>query len=242
MAKNQGPSGSLQVSSNRILTMGQTILTPHQSQFLEIVGGQKQLARNFYLTGGTALSEFYYQHRLSEDLDFFSTDSEVNQIAVEAFLKKNSPRLGVSGIKKTVFLGLVTYVLIFSDSQQLKVDFNYYPFPRIEPGKKYRGLSIDSVHDIAANKLQTIFMKPRPRDYVDLYFILTREKYPLDKLIIAAKTKFDWHIDKVTLASQFLRAKDFDESSMLLVPFDKKKMDDFFFGLAKSLDNDIFKS
>ena len=155
--------------------MGQTILTPHQSQFLEIVGDQKQLRENFYLTGGTAL-----------------------------------------------------------------IDFNYYPFPRIEPGKKYHGLSIDSVYDIAANKLHTMFMKPRSRDYVDLYFILTRENYSLDRLIIDAKTKFDWHIDKVTLASQFLRTKDFDESSMLLVPFDKKKMDDFFLDLVKSLGNDIF--
>lgn len=222
--------------------MGKTILTPRQSQFLELVGSQKQLTQNFYLTGGTALSEFYYQHRLSEDLDFFNTDSEVNQVAIEAFLKKYSSKLGVIEIKKTVFLGLVTYLLIFSDKQQLKVDFNYYPFPRIESGKKYKGLSIDSVYDIAVNKLHTMFMKPRSRDYVDLYFILTRENYPLDKLIIDAKIKFDWHIDKVTLASQFLRTKDFDESSMLLVPFDKKKMDKFFFDLAKSLDSDIFKN
>ena len=220
--------------------MGQTILTPHQSQFLEIVGDQKQLRENFYLTGGTALSEFYYQHRLSEDLDFFNTNSEINQITIEVFLRKNFPELGITGIKKTVFLGLVTYILNFSDNQQLKIDFNYYPFPRIEPGKKYHGLSIDSVYDIAANKLHTMFMRPRSRDYVDLYFILTRENYSLDRLIIDAKTKFDWHIDKVTLASQFLRAKDFDESSMLLVPFDKKKMDDFFLNLAKSLGNDIF--
>lgn len=220
--------------------MGQTILTPHQSQFLEIVGNQKQLTQNFYLTGGTALSEFYYQHRLSEDLDFFNPNSEVNQIAIEVFLKKISPKLGIIGIKKTVFLGLVTYILNYSDNQQLKIDFSYYPFPRIESGKKYNGLPIDSVHDIAANKLHTMFMKPRSRDYVDLYFILTRENYSLDKLIIDAKTKFDWHIDKVTLASQFLRTKDFDESSMLLVPFDKKKMDDFFLDLARSLDNDIF--
>src|SRR3989344_5689675 len=194
--------------------MEQTILTPHQSQFLDLVASEKQLTKHFYLTGGTALSEFYYQHRLSEDLDFFNPEAEVNQPALEIFLKKNLQ----------------------------KVDFNYYPFPRIEPGKKYKDVSIDSVYDIAANKLHTMFMKPRSRDYIDLYFILSREKYPLDKLIIAAKTKFDWHIDKVTLASQFLRTKDFDESAMMLVPFDKKKMDNFFFDLAKSLNKDIFKN
>lgn len=220
--------------------MGQTILTPHQYQFLELVGSQKHLSNNFYLTGGTALSEFYYQHRLSEDLDFFNPTSEVNQIAIEAFIKKNSQKLSVTNIKKAVFLGLVTYVLNFSDGQSLKVDFNYYPFPRIEPGKNFKGVLVDSIYDIAANKIHTIFMKPRSRDYIDLFFIFTREKYSLDKLIIATKTKFDWHIDKITLASQFLRTKDFDESAMMLVPFDKKKMDDFFFSLAKTLNKDIF--
>ena len=221
--------------------MGQTILTPHQSQFLELVASEKRLTRSFYLTGGTALAEFYYRHRRSEDLDFFNPEAEVNQIAVEVFLKKNLSKIGVSQAKKTVFLGLVSYLLHFQDGQQLKVDFNYYPFPRIEPGKKYKGISIDSVYDIATNKLHTMFMKPRARDYIDLYFILTRGKYALDKLIISAKSKFDWHIDKATLASQFLRTKDFNESSMLLVPFNKKKMDDFFLGLAKSLEKDIFK-
>ena len=222
--------------------MGQTILTPHQSDFLELVANHKQLTSTFYLTGGTALAQFYYQHRRSEDLDFFNPETEINQTALEIFLKKNVPKIGVSQINKTVFLGLVTYVLNFPDGQQLKVDFNYYPFPRIEPGKKYKHLSIDGVYDIATNKLHTLFMKPRSRDYIDLYFILTREKYPLDKLIIAAKTKFDWHIDIVTLASQFVRTKDFDESAMMLVPFDKQKMDDFFLNLAKELDKDIFKN
>jgi predicted nucleotidyltransferase component of viral defense system len=222
--------------------MGKTILTPHQSQFLELIAGQPQITKYFYLTGGTALAEFYYQHRLSEDLDFFSPETEVDQVAIEVFLKKNLPKINVSQVKKSVFLGLVSFTLNFSDGQDLKLDFNYYPFPRIEPGKKYKALSVDSVYDIAVNKLHTLFMKPRSRDYIDLYFILSKEKYPLDKLIIAAKTKFDWHIDKVTLASQFLRTKDFDESAMMLVPLNKQKMDNFFLNLAKSLNKDIFKN
>ncbi|TSC85731.1 MAG: Uncharacterized protein G01um101416_802 [Microgenomates group bacterium Gr01-1014_16] len=222
--------------------MGQTILTPHQSQFLELVVGEKQLTRKFYLTGGTALAEFYYQHRLSEDLDFFNPDAEVSQTALEVFLKKNLPKIGVSQVKKTVFLGLVTYVLNFPDGQQLKIDFNYYPFPLIRQGKKYKGLTIDSVYDIAANKLHTMFMKPRSRDYVDLYFILTREKYPLDKLIVDAKAKFDWHIEKSTLASQFLRVKDFTDEPTMLVPLDRTKKEDFFLQLSKSLEKEIFNS
>lgn len=221
--------------------MGQTILSPHQSQFLELVAGEKRLTSSFYLTGGTALAEFYYQHRLSEDLDFFNPETEVNQSVLEVFLKKNLPKIGVSQVKKTVFLGLISYVLNFPDGQQLKVDFNYYPFPLIRKGEKYKDLTIDSLYDIAANKLHTMFMKPRSRDYVDLYFILTRENYPLDKLIIDAKAKFDWHIEKSTLASQFLRVKDFTDEPLMLVPLDRKKMEDFFLKLSKSLEKDIFK-
>ena len=34
----------------------------------------------FYLSGGTALSLFYFQHRLSSDLDFFTKDFSVRRI------------------------------------------------------------------------------------------------------------------------------------------------------------------
>ena len=36
-----------------------------------------QGAPPFFLTGGTALSAFYLQHRYSEDLDLFTLDSDV---------------------------------------------------------------------------------------------------------------------------------------------------------------------
>ena len=45
-------------------------LYPLQDNFLKFFGEHNQ--QRFYLTGGTALSRFYYQHRYSDDLDFFS--------------------------------------------------------------------------------------------------------------------------------------------------------------------------
>ncbi len=47
------------------------ILTNEQRIILDEVK-QDSFFRDFYLTGGTALSAFYLQHRYSEDLDFFS--------------------------------------------------------------------------------------------------------------------------------------------------------------------------
>ncbi len=222
--------------------MGKTILTPNQHKFLELASADPKIVANFYLTGGTALSEFYLHHRLSEDIDLFCPTREVDQKFTERFLKKISPKMRIEYFRPTVFLGLVSYRLLFADNKELKVDFNYYPFLQIDRGAKFNNLKVDSLYDIATNKLHTLFMKPRPRDYVDLYFILRQKNYSLDRLIIDAKTKFDWHIDKITLASQFTRAKDLSltELPKMLVPFNQKIMEKFFLDMAKSLKNQIF--
>ena len=222
--------------------MGKTILTPKQLNFLQLAAKNQPITKRFYLTGGTALSEFYLKHRLSEDIDLFCENTEVEISTVEAFLKKISPQLGIDHIKRSQFLGLVSYLLIYKDKQQLKVDFNYYPFPRIQKGTKFQDLEIDSIYDIAANKVHTLFMRPRARDYIDLYCIMIIEKYSLEKLIIAAKTKFDWHIDKVNLASQFVRVADFKKDfPEILIPFSYKDMIQFFRAQARNLEKDIFK-
>jgi len=222
--------------------MGKSILTSHQLEFLELASVDKQITKWFYLTGGTALAEFYLHHRLSEDLDFFIEEKEVDQILVDAFLKKISPKLNITQVNRSNFLGLVSFLLTFKDGEKLKVDFNFYPFKRIGKAIKFNSLEIDSIYDIAVNKTHVLFMKPRSRDYVDLYFIMRKYKYSLNKLILDAKIKFDWHIDKFNLASQFLRVKEFaDQSPEILKPYDRKKMEEFFMNHAKALESEIFK-
>lgn len=222
--------------------MGKSILTPKQLNFLELIQQEKQITSRFYFTGGTALAEFYLQHRLSEDIDLFTEEEEVNQVAIGAFLEKISPKLDVKEIKPTQFMGLFSYVLIFNDGEQLKVDFNYYPFPRINKGKKYKDLEVDSVYDIAVNKVQTMFTRIRSRDFIDLYFIMKQLDYSLDQLIKDVRNKFDWNVDRVTLASQFARVKEITELPTMLVEFDQKEMEKFYLDLIKSLEGDIFKS
>ncbi len=222
--------------------MGKTILTSKQLNFLECVQSEKAITRSFYWTGGTPLAEFYLRHRLSDDIDLFCEKKEVNQALVESFLKKISPQLSIQKIVRSQFLGLVSYKLIFKDKEELKVDFNYYPFPRIEKGVRFGNLEIDSLYDIAANKMHTMFMRARPRDYIDIYYILRSKNYSLQKIILDAKAKFDWDIDPMTLSSQFIQAKDVKEKELpkMLVPFDKHDMEAFFLKLAKNLEKEIF--
>ena len=54
--------------------MEQTILTDIQRQVLTEVANEPFL-RDFYLSGGTALSAYYLLHRISDDLDFFTTQA-----------------------------------------------------------------------------------------------------------------------------------------------------------------------
>lgn len=223
--------------------MGKTILTSKQLEFLEFAQSIRQITKRFYLTGGTALSEFYLNHRLSEDIDLFTEKEEVNYLLTSSFLKQISLKLGIVEFKRSQFFGLVSYKLKYIDGDELKVDFNFYPFPRIEKGVKFKNLEVDSLVDIAANKIHTLFMKPRTRDYIDLYFLFQHEDFDLKKLILLAKAKFDWDIDRVNLSNQFIRVKDLKEEEYpeILLPFDPKEMEAFFLTLAKGLEKEIFK-
>ena len=58
--------------------MGKTILTPNQCNFLELASQRPEITKHYYLTGGTALAEFYLRHRLSEDIDLFIESHEVD--------------------------------------------------------------------------------------------------------------------------------------------------------------------
>jgi len=48
--------------------------SPAQQEVLGDISKIEVIAKNFFLTGGTALSVFYLQHRVSDDLDFFSIE------------------------------------------------------------------------------------------------------------------------------------------------------------------------
>lgn len=208
---------------------------------MELVSSEPTIVRKYYFTGGTALAEFHLQHRKSEDIDLFCETDEVNPVIIEAFLKKASPKLDVTKIKKNQMLGLVSYKLVYSDNEELKVDFNYYPFLRILRGKRYKNLEIDSLPDIAANKIHTVFMKPRSRDFIDLFFIFKTAGYDLSKVIMDAKAKFDWHIDPIGLSSQFLKVGEVEDLPKMLVPFNRQEMKDFFLQKAKELKKEIFQ-
>jgi hypothetical protein len=91
------------------------------------------LTRGYYLTGGTALAEFYLHHRLSEDIDFF-TRNQVFQPRVDAFLRGIRKEAGIVRMVWKQIGGLFTYSLTYGDGEVIKVDFNEYDYPQVERG------------------------------------------------------------------------------------------------------------
>lgn len=218
-----------------------TILNKNQQTFLEFVLKEPYLLKRFYWTGGTVLSEFYLHHRESHDIDLFSEDQEIYLPSINKFVSITAAKMGSKKIIHKQFLGLHTYTL-FLPNKELKIDFNYYPFKRINKSQNWKGLVIDSLEDITANKIQTISTKARERDFVDLYFIYKKKKFDVKKMIIFAKTKFDWHIDPIQLGKVFMQVIDLHDVPKMLVPFNRMAMERFFLTLAKDLKKDILNN
>ncbi|MDA1338399.1 MAG: nucleotidyl transferase AbiEii/AbiGii toxin family protein, partial [bacterium] len=145
------------------------ILSGDQVKFLDLFVKEKSFSDNFYLTGGTTLTEFYIPYRYSEDLDFFS-ENEVNILEIAVFLKSIQKKLNYKTFDIKTSFNRNIVILSFAD-YDLKLEFTYFPFPRVDETNVIDGLKIDSIKDIAINKLFTIYQNPRSRDFMDLYMV-----------------------------------------------------------------------
>lgn len=132
------------------------------------------MAKKFYWTGGTVLAAFYLHHRRSQNLDFFS-DSPINYdeiIKFVRFLKKELPLKELQ--EKKIF---DRWEFILRNKEELRLEFVHYEHPKLRPRKQWRGIELDSLEDIATNKVMAFFDRNDPKDLVDLYFLLTKGGY-----------------------------------------------------------------
>lgn len=213
-----------------------TILTSTQQKFLELFKKEKTIANQFYLSGGTALAEFYLKHRLSEDLDFF-TEKEVDFKKVFAFVTKAQKKLKATKKEYTRLYDRRIFHLKFP-AEELKIEFTQYPFPQLQKPKKQNGLKVDSLIDISANKLFALLERFEPKDYIDLYFIT--KKYSIEKIHKATEKKFNLKIDLIHLGSTLLKGKKLPHLPKLLIKTKKEKIRDFFNETSKKFTSNIF--
>jgi len=163
-------------------------LTASQKIALEVLASSF-LKNKFYWTGGTLLSYYYLHHRYSYDLDFFSEEKfsfdEINQLVSEIKVKGNFKEVEFKKIYDR-------YEFLFIGKESLRVEFVYYNHEKktLRKRKKFLGVFIDSLEDIAANKLIALLDRSEPKDVFDLYFIFTSTKISPQRLIKLVEKKF----------------------------------------------------
>ena len=188
-------------------------------------------AENFYLTGGTALSAFYLHHRKSHDLDFFTSEEELIpsfSLRLEVHLRKNAFEVEKKrGFRS--FTELAVSSAAGSTIIHIALD-SPYRLEEMRQSKDYGNLMIDSLQDLAANKLLTIFGRANLRDFVDVYF-LVKEKFGKKELIEDA-TKKDPGLDLYWLGVAMERINEFSDDSaemlLLLKPCSIGDLQEFF--------------
>lgn len=211
-----------------------SILTKEQEIILALAGNNEFLRSQFYFTGGTALSVFYLSHRYSEDLDFFS-EKRFDQQIIFTLVKEWGEKYKFS-IKSSRFTGVVyVFNLLFENKISLKVDFAYYPYRQLEKNNSptQNNIRIDSLLDIAANKLLTISQRYDVKDFVDLYFLL--QKFSVWDLIEAVRIKFKMELEPLLLGADFLKVEDFDYLPRMIKPLKLDELKIFYRRLAKEL-------
>ncbi|OGG23927.1 hypothetical protein A3A79_01865 [Candidatus Gottesmanbacteria bacterium RIFCSPLOWO2_01_FULL_43_11b] len=209
-----------------------TILTPRQTELIRALCADTFFTDTFYFTGGTALSEVYLKHRKSEDLDFFSARTYDPQRILHALTRwSKTQRFSI----KTDFVEPThIYVLTYPDGHAVKVDFATYPYPSLDTPSRYRDtLSVDSLFDIAVNKLVTITQRTEVKDFVDLYFLF--RQFTFWTLRDGVKTKFNIEIDPYGVASNFMAVEDFDFLPIMHTPLTLQALKMFFRTKAKDL-------
>ena len=143
-----------------------------------------KLDNEFYLTGGTALHRFYYNHRYSDDLDFFVTNGQnFNEDVAEVIeqLKEESYDV-VENVKSRDF-----YRVTVNDFLQL--DFVNDRVYRYGKSKIIDGVKVDNKLNILTNKINTIVNRDEEKDVFDLFCLAYNESFNWNDVFEIANKK-----------------------------------------------------
>jgi len=164
-------------------------------------------ASYFYLTGGTALAEFYLGHRKSYDLDLFTAEAGLI-LPFSGIVAEGLKRDGLSVTTIRRFSSFAEFEAAY-ENENTKIQLAYdSPFRFEEPVDSELGIKINDYKDIIVDKLLALFGRAEPRDAVDLFFILRKET--IEDLTELAANK-DPGFDLYWMAVALRKVKDFPD-------------------------------
>jgi len=164
-----------------------SVITKWQEKVLNALSGKVD---DYCLGGGTALSMFYFRHRQSLDLDFFTSKfSRKNILSLVKFLSdridKDFEIIGEQQKKDKV--RVVIFNARLSKNEMLKIDFIEDYIRRLKPARQIDGIWVFALEDIYLRKIYTVTGtmesldlvgrkiaiggRQEAKDFYDLYFL-----------------------------------------------------------------------
>ena len=179
-------------------------LYPLQDIAIKIMGS---IDTKFYLTGGTALSRFYLNHRYSEDLDFFTNRDTDFKKSADIFIRKLNEVF--SNVNVTLYGNDFLRMLIDYNTTQLKVelinDVGYHYNGFLDNGCK-----IDNWQNILSNKISAI-SRNAAKDYADIIFLSLKYSFNWIEIFEQAKAKDAW-VNEIEIAGMM---DEFEANSLI---------------------------
>ncbi|MEA3349405.1 MAG: nucleotidyl transferase AbiEii/AbiGii toxin family protein [Chloroflexota bacterium] len=161
-------------------------LYPFQDEALQIIN---QIETGFYLTGGTAASRGYLNHRYSDDLDFFVNDDINFGLWADRVIKTLNTAGDweleiVSRYDRFVRLNLVR------PETTLKLELINDVPSRVGQVTAHPTLGkLDSAENILANKLTALITRQEPKDLADVWGFCCQMNLSLKQAITGAQGK-----------------------------------------------------
>ncbi|MBN1798479.1 MAG: nucleotidyl transferase AbiEii/AbiGii toxin family protein [Spirochaetales bacterium] len=166
----------------------------------------KELNIPFYLTGGTALSRHYFQHRYSDDIDLFVNDDAAYGDYIALFYnelveveKTNKFTIDYKKLRRGEYHSqFFLYKSGGGEEIDLKVDL-------VNDLAVHHGDlifdsllgAVDSLENILTNKVSAVF-RYEPKDFYDLLIIARNMRFDWKDIIEKSKTK-EAGVDPVTI-------------------------------------------
>jgi hypothetical protein len=161
-------------------------LYPFQDRILGILN---EVDTAFYLTGGTAASRGYLQHRFSDDLDLFVNDDERFGVWSDRLIQVLLQR---SGCQVDVLLREARFVRLnlFAQDIALKIELVNDVPAYVGQVRSHPVLGrLDSPENILANKITALIDREEPKDLADVWGFCCRMGLSLNDAISGAQGK-----------------------------------------------------
>jgi hypothetical protein len=140
------------------------VLYPYQDRVLKVIN---QVETEFYLTGGTAASRAYLNHRFSDDLDFFVNDDPRFGLWVDRLIQALTARWKCDVLLKEDRFARFN---LTENDQFMKIELINDVPSRIGVTQNHLTLGrVDTAENILANKITALLGREEPKDLADIW-------------------------------------------------------------------------